>query len=43
MSGKNAQQSRRHQFLRHVGDMKYSSERSLIQPREPRNEPFRNI
>jgi hypothetical protein len=43
MSGKNAQLSRRHQFIRHVGDMKYSSEESLIQYRELRNEPLRNI
>lgn len=40
---RNAQLSRRHQFLRHVGDMKYSSEKNLIQPRKLRNEPFRNI
>lgn len=41
--GKNAQLSRRHQFLRHVDDMKCSSEKNLIQARNLRNEPFRNI
>lgn len=37
--GKNAQLSTRHQFLRHVGDMKWSSKKNLIQPRKLRNEP----